>query len=181
MMAGPGDEIPAVAAGLGRLRASRADRERAIDVLKAAFVQGRLAKDEFDARIGQVLTSRSYADLAAVTADLPVRLTVAQPVRTPGRVRPRRPVPYAVKWGAYGFLTPAIFVAALAIVSSSGSAALSALVVLALLYLVVWVPASPRKRAGSALAAGGRLRSPVKTGDARAQTADIRRRPDAGS
>jgi hypothetical protein len=62
----------------GQLRTSRADRERAIDVLKAAFVQGRLAKDEFDLRVGQVLTSRTYADLAALTADVPSRVASAE-------------------------------------------------------------------------------------------------------
>ena len=41
-MAGPGDEKAAAAAGRGHLRASHADREQVIDVLKAAFVQGRL-------------------------------------------------------------------------------------------------------------------------------------------
>ena len=34
-------------------------------------MQGWLTKDEFDARIGQALASRTYAELAAVTADLP--------------------------------------------------------------------------------------------------------------
>ena len=32
---------------------------------------GRLTKDELDTRIGQAFTSKTYADLAAVTADLP--------------------------------------------------------------------------------------------------------------
>jgi uncharacterized protein (UPF0261 family) len=50
-MTGPGDGV-AAAGGRGRLRASHADRERVISVLKAAFVQGRLAKDELDARGG---------------------------------------------------------------------------------------------------------------------------------
>jgi hypothetical protein len=50
------------AGAMGRLRASHADREQAIDLLKAAFGQGRLAKDEFDVRVGQVFTSRTYAD-----------------------------------------------------------------------------------------------------------------------
>jgi Domain of unknown function (DUF1707) len=47
----PGDEI---AAGAGRslLRASHAEREQVIGLLKAAFVQGRLAMDEFDLRVG---------------------------------------------------------------------------------------------------------------------------------
>ena len=59
--------------------ASHADRERVIDVLKAAFVQGRLAKDEFDLRVGQTLASRTCAELAALTADIPARMTVARP------------------------------------------------------------------------------------------------------
>ena len=56
-----------------RLRASHADREQVIDVLKVAFVQGRLTKDELDSRTGQVFSAKTYADLAAVTADLPPR------------------------------------------------------------------------------------------------------------
>ena len=51
-MAGPGYEIAAGAGGRGHLRASHADREQAIGTLKAAFVQGMLAKDEFDLRVG---------------------------------------------------------------------------------------------------------------------------------
>ena len=43
-MAGPGGVLEA--AGRGHLRASHADRERVIGTLKAAFVQGRLTKDE---------------------------------------------------------------------------------------------------------------------------------------
>lgn len=68
-----------VAAGRGHLRGSHADREQVIATLKAAFVQGRLAKDEFDLRVGQALASQTYAELAAVTADLPAGLTAAQP------------------------------------------------------------------------------------------------------
>ena len=86
-MTGPGDEMAAGPAGGGRLRASHADREQVVEVLKAAFVQGRLAKDEFDARVGQAFTARTDAQLAAVTADLPAGLVTARP-REPGRVRP---------------------------------------------------------------------------------------------
>ncbi len=82
-MAGPGDVIATGVAGHGQMRASHADRERVIDVLKAAFVQGRLAKDEFDLRVGQALASRTYAELAAVTADIPAGLTAARPPRFP--------------------------------------------------------------------------------------------------
>jgi hypothetical protein len=74
----PGDETAAGAGGHGHLRASHADREQVIGTLKAAFVQGMLAKDEFDLRVGQAFASRTYADLAAVTADLPAGLAAAQ-------------------------------------------------------------------------------------------------------
>jgi hypothetical protein len=59
------------APGHGRLRASHADREQVVDVLKAAFVQGRLTQDELDTRVGQALAARTRADLAALTTDLP--------------------------------------------------------------------------------------------------------------
>ena len=74
----PGDETAAGGGGRSYLRASRADRDQVIEVLKAAFVQGRLAKDEFDLRVGQVLASRTYADLDALTADIPAGLAGAQ-------------------------------------------------------------------------------------------------------
>jgi hypothetical protein len=51
--------------------ASAADRERAIDVCKASYGEGRLTKDEFDARVHRITLSRTYGDLAAVISDLP--------------------------------------------------------------------------------------------------------------
>jgi Domain of unknown function (DUF1707) len=90
-MTEPGDEIAAGTAGRGRLRASHADREQVIDTLKAAFVQGMLDKDEFDLRVGQAFASRTYADLAAVTADIPAGLPAAQPPK-PARAHDQQPV-----------------------------------------------------------------------------------------
>ena len=78
-------------AGRGRVRASHADREHVIDVLKAAFVQGRLAKDEFEARIGQALASRTYAELAVVTIDVPAEPPPAQ-LPMPARAQDPKPV-----------------------------------------------------------------------------------------
>ena len=88
-MAGPGSEMTPGAAGFGHLRASHADREQVIGTLKAAFVQGRLAKEEFDQRVSQTFSSRTYADLAAVTADLPARLIHAEQAANLPRRRPR--------------------------------------------------------------------------------------------
>jgi hypothetical protein len=77
-------------AARGRLRASDADREQVIDVLKVAFTQGRLTKDDLDLRAAQAFISRTYAELAAVTADIPVSLVAVKPVRAPRQTRPRR-------------------------------------------------------------------------------------------
>jgi hypothetical protein len=113
MMAGPGDEIAAGAGGRGRLRASHADREQVIGTLKAAFVQAMLDRDEFDLRVGQALASQTYADLAALTGDLPAGLAAAkppQPARAPGG-RPGRwlavaTAVYAGVWVYELFLSP---------------------------------------------------------------------------
>ena len=78
-MTEPGNELAAGAGGQGLLRASDADREQVIDVLKTAFVQGRVDRDEFGLRIGWALASQTYADLAALTADIPARLARPRP------------------------------------------------------------------------------------------------------
>jgi hypothetical protein len=53
------------------MRAGHDDREQVIAELKAAFVQGRLDKDELEERAGRAVTSRTYGELAALTADIP--------------------------------------------------------------------------------------------------------------
>jgi len=78
-MASPGDETAASAESQARLRASAADREQVIEVLKVAFVQDRITKDELDQRIGQVLASQTYDDLDILTADIPGALIRARP------------------------------------------------------------------------------------------------------
>ena len=104
MIAGPGDEKAADPTGRSRLRASHADRERVIAVLKAAFVQGRLTKDEFDTRVGKVFNSRTYAELAAVTTDLPAELGGARWPRKPVRAQAKRSPSTDVKTAAHVLL-----------------------------------------------------------------------------
>ena len=115
-MAGPGNGISAGAGERGHLRASHADRERVIGVLKTAFVQGMLAKDEFDLRVSDTLASRTYGELAAVTADLPPGLAAAKspprrpaqgrPVVRPGRVIAATTGLYAGAWAYALLLSP---------------------------------------------------------------------------
>jgi hypothetical protein len=70
-MTWPADWMTVV--GRGHLLPAEADREHVIDILKAAFVQGRLTKDELELRVAQTFSVRTYASLAAVTADLPAK------------------------------------------------------------------------------------------------------------
>jgi DUF1707 SHOCT-like domain/Domain of unknown function (DUF4190) len=63
----------------GYLRASTADREHAIDVLKTGFAEGRLTKEEYDVRAGGAFAARTLGDLATLTADLPEGLADAPP------------------------------------------------------------------------------------------------------
>jgi len=76
--------------GRGGLRASDADREQAVEVLKAAFVQDWLAKAEFEAHVGRALASRTYAELAAVTAGIAAPLSAVQPPDAPSPMREQR-------------------------------------------------------------------------------------------
>jgi hypothetical protein len=52
------------------LRASDADRDRVIELLRAAVADGRLDSAEFDERVDAALAARTIAALAPLTADL---------------------------------------------------------------------------------------------------------------
>ena len=96
-MAGLENEM-AADSGRGRLRASDADREHVVGTLKAAYVHGLVTKDEFDARVSQAFASRTYAELALITADIPAGLAAAPP--------PLRPGPAKASPPAHANLTP---------------------------------------------------------------------------
>ncbi len=114
----------------GPLRASHADREQVIDVLKVAFVQGWLTKDEFEARIGRAFAARTHGDLAAVTADIHAGLTGVQP-RKPAPARAGK----AAAWCACGIVLPALF--AIAIVPGPTTIR-AAFTTTAVIYLFFW-------------------------------------------
>ena len=64
-------DLPATAAG-GDLRASHADRDQVVELLREAAGDGRLSPEELDDRLERALTARTYAELASLTADLPI-------------------------------------------------------------------------------------------------------------
>src|SRR5208282_5433720 len=126
-MAKPGDQMAGGTVGRGRLLASHADREQVIDTLKAAFVQGLLAKDEFDLRVGQTLESRTYAELAAVTADIRGGLIGAElPPKRP-QAQARAAGNTAVKSGVCTLMTLILAASTSAAMSGPGAALIMAL------------------------------------------------------
>ncbi|MFE6200258.1 DUF1707 and DUF4190 domain-containing protein [Streptomyces sp. NPDC057838] len=51
--------------------ASHADRERAVDVLRAGYGEGRMEHAEFEKRVARAYAARTVGELAVLVADLP--------------------------------------------------------------------------------------------------------------
>ncbi|GGQ99597.1 hypothetical protein GCM10010251_13480 [Streptomyces aurantiogriseus] len=71
--------------------ASHADRERAVDVLRAGFAEGRLQQAEFDRRVARAYEARTVGELTLLVADLPQGPVAVQPSLPPAQAYP--PVP----------------------------------------------------------------------------------------
>jgi hypothetical protein len=100
----PWDQVAACMVSRDRIRASDADRERVLDTLGTAFVEGRLTQEEFHARAVWALASQTYGDLAAVTLSIPPRHE-PPPHRTTRRDLDRIDK-RSLAWGVLLFLMP---------------------------------------------------------------------------
>ncbi|MFB7472192.1 DUF4190 domain-containing protein [Kitasatospora sp. NPDC056184] len=74
---------PHVAMPQSAMRAATADRERTVDVLKAAFAEGRLSAAEYGDRFDAASTAQTYGQLARLVADLPSGPMVAPQMMAP--------------------------------------------------------------------------------------------------
>ena len=128
---------PMAAAGRDHIRASHADREHVIDTLKVAFVQGRLTKDEFDQRVGQAFASKTYAELAALSADLPAGPARPLPGR-PGRRVQSLGDKKVLEWAIVSALSPLAPLAAAVLTGNQGFLALA--IIMGILDLLVGLP-----------------------------------------
>ncbi len=59
------------------LRASDADREQLVDVLKTAFAEGRLSQDEYTERMEHAYSAKTYGELRVLASDLPAQVPPA--------------------------------------------------------------------------------------------------------
>jgi hypothetical protein len=63
------------------MRTSDVDRDRVVERLNVAFSEGRLSRDEYDGRLENAFSGRTYADLDQIVTDLPAaRATPVTPV-----------------------------------------------------------------------------------------------------
>ena len=65
--------------GKPALRASDADREAAVEKLRAAALEGRLDNDELEHRLEAAYSARTYAELAELTGDITPPLVFLRP------------------------------------------------------------------------------------------------------
>jgi Domain of unknown function (DUF1707)/Domain of unknown function (DUF4190) len=87
MAAGHG--YPVADSEQGKMRAADADRDRVAGILSTAYGEGRLSRDEYDARLGSALSARTYADLDHLVTDLPAaHAAVPSPAATTMVTRP---------------------------------------------------------------------------------------------
>jgi hypothetical protein len=81
---------------VGQMRAADADRDRAAEMLRSAAAEGRITFEELDERVSQVYAAKTFADLRAITSDLP------GPAVSPPVPAPRPTGPPDVTAGAVG-------------------------------------------------------------------------------
>ncbi|MFF0081087.1 DUF1707 and DUF4190 domain-containing protein [Streptomyces canus] len=68
----PAYPVPQAQPSASAMLASHADRERAVDVLRAGYGEGRLEKAEFDKRVERAYGARTVGELALLVSDLPL-------------------------------------------------------------------------------------------------------------
>jgi len=76
----PSDALAPRPASALQQRAGDLDRSAVCDELSAHFAAGRLREDELDARLGAAVHATTLLELRRLTADLPLRTSVAPPV-----------------------------------------------------------------------------------------------------
>jgi hypothetical protein len=87
----PENKLIVPAADKGALRASHADRDHIVELLRVAAGDGRLSPEELDERLDLALTARTYAELAALITDLPADGTAVSPAAALSPAAPPEP------------------------------------------------------------------------------------------
>lgn len=80
----------------GGIRASDADREHVVEILREAYSAGRLTLEEFDDRTTSAFAAKTWGGLRTLTSDLPQQAKLAIPRPAPEvKPAPDKPLPVA--------------------------------------------------------------------------------------
>ncbi|MER6943598.1 DUF1707 domain-containing protein [Nonomuraea sp. NPDC000554] len=85
------------------MRASDVDRDRVAAILREHTADGRITMDEFNERLEQLYKSKTYGELAKLTADLPDVDLRARPAKVAPTPAPRAGMHPGIRaaWGAW--------------------------------------------------------------------------------
>jgi Domain of unknown function (DUF1707) len=86
------------------IRASDADRERVVEILRQHTAEGRITADEFDERMTAAYSARTMGALAELTTDLPVDLAehTQRQQELARKTKPGKPAARLVREGVSG-------------------------------------------------------------------------------
>jgi len=104
------------------IRASDADRERVVEILRQHSVEGRITADEFEERMAAAYDAKTLGALAELTTDLPVDLAEhAQRQRELARkAKPRRTLVKQVRQEISGIASLGVVLTTIWVISGGG-------------------------------------------------------------
>jgi len=104
------------------IRASDADRERVVEILRQHSVEGRITADEFEERMAAAYEAKTLGALAELTTDLPVDLAEhAQRQRELARkAKPRRTLVKQVRQEISGIASLGVVLTTIWVISGGG-------------------------------------------------------------
>jgi Domain of unknown function (DUF1707) len=104
------------------IRASDADRERVVEVLRQHTAEGRITADEFEERMTAAYDARTMGALAELTTDLPVDLAVhaRRQAELAKRSKPRKPLARQMREEFSGVIGLGVILTVIWVVSGGG-------------------------------------------------------------
>jgi Domain of unknown function (DUF1707) len=104
------------------LRASDADRERVVEILRRHTAEGRITADEFEERMTAAYGARTLGALAELTTDLPVDLAehAQRQQEIARKARPRKALSRKVREDVSGFASLGVVLTVIWVISGAG-------------------------------------------------------------
>ena len=104
------------------IRASDADRERVVEILRQHTAEGRITAEEFDERMAAAYGARTLGALAELTTDLPVDLAehARRQTELAKKAKPHRPLSRQVRQEFSGLVSLGIVLTVVWVISGAG-------------------------------------------------------------